>query len=202
VRALSSTGEVVSYTLNPYPKQLGQKYKNQFPAIRKALLELNAEKTAQALLAGLPVSVRIGLETFEILPGEVEVRAEARAGLVVASEGPYLAALKTELTPELLLEGLARDFVRRVQEFRKQANFDIADRIRLSITATPRLAEAIQVHREYIMGETLAVELKQNISTEAVQQTSDSEVDKTPVGGTRATIEFDNEWAGLEVFKV
>ena len=55
-------------------------------------------------------------ETLEILPEEVEVRAEARSGLVVASEGAYLAALKTDLTPELVREGLAREFVRRVQD--------------------------------------------------------------------------------------
>jgi len=188
--------------LNPYPKQLGQKYKNQFPAIRKAMLELNAEKAAKSLLAGNSVNVKIGMESFEIQPGEVEVRAEAHAGLVVASEGAYLAALKTELTPQLLLEGLARDFVRRVQEFRKQADFDISNRIRLSINATPRLAEAIQAYREYIMGEVLAVELNLNNVKEEVQPSSSSVDIQTPVGWISTTIEFDNEWARMEVFKV
>jgi isoleucyl-tRNA synthetase len=87
------------------------------------------------------------------------VRAEARPGLVVATEGPYLAALQTELTPALVKEGLAREFVRRVQDLRKQAEFDISDRIQLFVQATPGLAIAIENQKDYIMGETLAVEL-------------------------------------------
>jgi isoleucyl-tRNA synthetase len=160
VRALGSAGEAVSYSLNPLPKQLGQKYKGNFPAVRSAILALDAEQAGRALLDDIPVQVEVGGETLEIVPGEVEVRAEARSGLVVASEGAYLAALKTDLTPELVREGLAREFVRRVQDLRKQAGFDIADRIHLSVSASPALAEAIRVHRDYIMGETLTVELK------------------------------------------
>ena len=68
---------------------------------------------------------------FEILPEEVEIRMQAKEGFVVASEGALMAALITELTPELKNEGLAREFVRRVQEARKHAGFDIADRIQL-----------------------------------------------------------------------
>ena len=98
-------------------------------------------------------------ETYSILPDEVEVQAEARAGLTVAQEGAYLAALSTELTPELDQEGLAREFVRRVQDFRKQVDLDIADRIRLYYQASEKLPTIVQEHREYIMRETLAVEM-------------------------------------------
>jgi isoleucyl-tRNA synthetase len=80
--------------------------------------------------------------------------------LEIASEGAYLAALKTELTPELVREGLAREFVRRVQDLRKQADFDIADRIYIFVNASDNLAHAIQEYEDYIMGETLTLELK------------------------------------------
>jgi isoleucyl-tRNA synthetase len=159
VTALSSAEEAVAYTLNPLPKQLGQKYKAQFPVIRSAILALDADASAQALLNGDSISVSIDGESLEILPDEVEVRAEARSGLVVSSEGAYLAALKTELTPDLIREGLAREFVRRVQEMRKQGDFDIADRIYMYIEATPNLAEAVHEHEVYIKGETLTLEL-------------------------------------------
>jgi isoleucyl-tRNA synthetase len=159
VSVLASAGEVVSYTLNPLPKQLGQKYKSDFPAVRQAILSLETEEAAQRLLAGESIEVNLDGETLEILPEEVEVRAEARAGLVVASEGAYLAALQTELTPELVREGLAREFVRRVQDLRKQADFDIADRILMQVSASPELDQAIREHQEYIMGETLTLEL-------------------------------------------
>jgi isoleucyl-tRNA synthetase len=129
VSALSSAGEAVSYSLNPLPKQLGQKYQSKFPEVRKAILAMDAQESAQALLNGEAIKVTVDKEDLEILPDEIEVRAEARSGLEVASEGAYLAALKTDLTPELVREGLAREFVRRVQDLRKQADFDIADRI-------------------------------------------------------------------------
>jgi len=160
VSALASAGEAVSYTLNPLPKQLGQKYKSNFPQVRKAILALDPEEAAERLLSGDTISVKVGEETLEILPEEVEVRAEARSGLVVASEGAYLAALQTNLTPELVREGLAREFVRRVQDLRKQADFDIADRIQMQVSASPDLEQAIREHKDYIMGETLTLELK------------------------------------------
>jgi isoleucyl-tRNA synthetase len=160
VTALGSAGEVVSYSLNPLPKQLGGKYKSKFPEVRKAILALDPQKAAQDLLSGEPIFVSVGDEILEILPDEVEVRAEALTGLVVASEGAYLAALKTDLTPELVREGLAREFVRRVQDLRKQSEFDIADRIYMHLNASENLTQAIQEYQDYIMGETLTLELK------------------------------------------
>ena len=123
-------------------------------------MALESEEAAQRLLSGDSVSVFVGDDTLEILPDEVEVRAEARSGLVGASDGGYLAALQTELTPELVREGLARELVRRVQDLRKQAAFDIADRINMQVSASPDLEQAIREHEDYIMGETLTLELE------------------------------------------
>ncbi len=159
VRFLNAAGEAVSYSLNPLPKQLGQKYGSLFPGIRKLILEMDTESTALKLLSGETISLTLDDKALEILPEEVEVRLQAREGYSVAAEGAYLAALVTELTPELIAEGLAREFVRRVQDARKAAELDIADRIRLSYTASPILQNAVEDFREYIMAETLTVDL-------------------------------------------
>lgn len=163
VRMLNAAGEAVSYSLNPLPKQLGQKYGNRFPAIRQALLALDAAQAAQKLLAGQSLPVEANGETYEILPEEVEVRMQARSGYAVASEGAYLAALTTELTPELIREGLAREFVRRVQDLRKNAGLEIADRIEVVYQASDGLAQAIEAFREYIMNETLTLSLNAGV---------------------------------------
>ena len=102
VRLLNTSTEAVSHSVKPLPKQLGQKYGNKFPAIQKAILGMNAEEAAHALLAGESLEVKADGQTYEILPEEVEVRAQAREGFSVAEDGPYVAALVTDLTPELV----------------------------------------------------------------------------------------------------
>ncbi len=186
VRQLGSAGEAVSYSLKPLPKQLGQKYKALFPKVAKAINALNANQAGPSLLAGQTVQVVVDGASLEIQPDEVEVRLEARSGLVVVADGAYLAAIKTELTPELVSEGMAREFVRRVQELRKTADFDIADRIRLWLAATPTLSQAIQAHQEYILGETLTIEL--NLGT-------------APAEAATTTAEFDGETMTISIMR-
>jgi len=159
VRPLSASGEAASFSLNPLPRQLGQKYGSRFPAVRQALLGLDPEASARALLEGQPLQVNVEGETLEIMPDEVEVRVTARSGDAVAADGAYLAALVTDLTPDLILEGLAREFVRRVQDLRKTADLDIDDRIDLFVDASQNLPKAIKVHLPYIQGETLTTTL-------------------------------------------
>jgi len=159
IRLLDASAEALQHTVKPLPKQLGQKYGNKFPVIQKAILAMNAEDVAQALLTEGKLGVEVDGQSYEILPEEVEVKSLSKEGFAVAEDGAYVAALVTELTPELAAEGLAREFVRRAQDFRKESGLDVADRIRLYVTASEELRRAVQRHSEYISAETLAVEL-------------------------------------------
>ena len=159
VRLLDTATEAISHTVKPLPKQLGQKYGNKFPAIQKAILALNAEDAAHTLLEGNSLRVQVNGDSYDVQPEEVEVKALAKEGFAVAEEGAYVAALVTELTPELVQEGLAREFVRRVQDLRKAAELDVADRIELYVEPSEGLKSAIETHREYITAETLTSNL-------------------------------------------
>jgi isoleucyl-tRNA synthetase len=194
VHLLGSVGEAVSYSLKPLPKQLGQKYKGLFPKIAQAIQKLDPEQAAQTLLAGEAISVEVDGEGLEILPAEVEVRAEARSGLVVSEDGPYLAALHTALTPALIQEGLAREFVRRVQDLRKQAGFEIADRIDIQAHASDLLAQALRTYQSYIMGETLAVKLSLTPPPAAESKTTNA---GEAEGRVAAIFEFEGERASV-----
>ncbi|MAT44868.1 MAG: isoleucine--tRNA ligase [Anaerolineaceae bacterium] len=186
VRALDAATEAVAYEIKPLPKQLGQKYGKNFPAIRCALMALDAEKVAKTLLADESVQLEVNGEQFDILPEEVEVRSLAKEGYAVASEGAYLAALVTDLTPELEKEGLAREFVRRVQDLRKSAEFDISDRIKLKVEASPKLAKALKDFEDYVMAETLTVEMKAEKPSEDLPQvTSEFDGETVTVGVER-----------------
>ena len=186
VRLLDASGEAVSFVVKPLPRQLGQKYGNKFPGLAKAITALDTSVVAPVFLAGQPVTVTLEGQEYGILPEEVEVRAQAKEGFAVANDGAYLAALVTDLTPELVREGLAREFVRRVQDLRKTADLDVADRIRVYVTATPGLKKAIEANRDYVTAETLTVEL-------SFSDPSPSLGAGPGLGSARVTDEFDGE---------
>ena len=171
---MNASTEALSHTVKPLPKQLGQKYGNKFPAIQKTILLMNSEQAARPLLEGRPLHVEVNGEAYDILPDEVEVKAQAKEGFAVAEDGPYVAALVTDLTPELVREGLAREFVRRVQDLRKSADLDVADRIDLFVEASPGLRSAIEAHRDYITTETLTSRLEFASPPEGASVTEDA----------------------------
>jgi isoleucyl-tRNA synthetase len=191
VRLLDSSTEAVSHVVKPLPKQLGQKYGNKFPAIQKTVLSMDSEFVARTLMAGQSLRVVVEGQDYELLPDEVEVKAMAREGFAVAEDGPYVAALVTDLTLELVNEGLAREFVRRVQDLRKQAGLDVADRIKLYVAASSGLTQAIAVHQEYITTETLTRELVFTDIPESVAARAEDEFDgeKATYGLTKVHFE-------------
>jgi len=125
-------------------------------------------------------------ETYFVSPDEVEVKAVAREGFAVAEDGPYVAALVTDLTPELVEEGLAREFVRRVQDLRKSAELDVADRIEMYVEASAGLMSAVEAHKDYITAETL---------------TSNLVFGEPPDGASVVEDEFDGETVRVGVLK-
>ncbi len=173
VRVLGGSEEAVEYSLNPLPRQLGQKFKALLPKVRQAILDLPAKESAERLLAGLNLVIKVDDKYYEILPEEVEVHAAAKEGFSVAAEGPYLAALVTTINQELFYEGLAREFVRRVQDQRKSLGLDIADRIRVFYQATPALSEAVKVNEAYIAAETLSVAVLDESLPHGLEHASD-----------------------------
>lgn len=187
VRLLDTSTEAMSHEIKPLPKQLGQKYGNKFPAIRKSLLEMDAETIARTLLGGESVSVIVNGKTYEILPEEVEIKVVPKEGFSVVEEGAYVAALVTDLTPDLVAEGLARELVRRVQNLRKTAELDVSDRIKLYLMASPNLKYAIETHKGYIANETLAVELRfQKPPTRAISIEEELDKESVKIGLVKA----------------
>ncbi len=91
---------------------------------------------------------------------EIEVRLIEKEGLATAGDRDLLVVLDTQLTPELVAEGRAREVVNRIQTARKDAALDYADRIRVRFSASPEVEAAIAAHRDWIAGETLAVAIE------------------------------------------
>jgi isoleucyl-tRNA synthetase len=157
LRTVTASSDLVSVLIHPLPKQLGSKHGKRFPAIRQALLALDPLVVAAAVEAGTPVSVNVDGQALQVLPEEVEVRKSPKPGLAVAEEAGYLVAVTTELTDALRWEGWAREVSRNVQELRKKSGFEISDRIRTTVQASPQLAAVWQHHGAAIAEDTLSV---------------------------------------------
>jgi isoleucyl-tRNA synthetase len=154
--------EYVNYEIRPNLPLIGKKFGKQVPAIRAALASADAAAIARAAATGEGVALTLpDGATVTLAPEELLIDTRQRGGFAVAEEGGYVVALETELTPELRREGLARDFVRLVQEARKSAGLRIEDRIRVTYAAAPdgEVAGAVAAFAPFIAGETLADEL-------------------------------------------
>nr|MDQ3330208.1 class I tRNA ligase family protein [Planctomycetota bacterium] len=150
--------ELVSYTYKPNLKTLGPKHGKRLAAIRNELPTLGDEQLAP-LRRGENVTVTIGGEPLELAPEDVMIGTEQAAEWVTASDGAVQLALSTTLTPELIREGLARDFVRQIQQMRKDAGLQIEDRIAITYSVVGEAAKAIEAFAEFIKSETLAERL-------------------------------------------
>jgi isoleucyl-tRNA synthetase len=111
---------------------------------------------------------------------------EARGELVVESEGGFTVALDATVTPELRAEGLAREVVNRVQRLRKDADFEVSDRIRLGVSAGDELLAALRAFEVSVSADTLALELE--LSADGLDAARYETVREVDLDGVPATI--------------
>ena len=141
--------------VKPRPDILGRKYGRLFPKIREAI-ENNAEKLAETLNKGESIVLNVEQQQIRVLPEEVEVKTQPREEYTIAGEDEILVAINTRITEDLKMEGLARDIVRRIQNQRKEAGFNIADWIETYYEAGPELSKVFEKFEGYISNETLS----------------------------------------------
>ncbi len=137
-------------------KSLGAKLGGQMKAVAARVQKLTQDEIRAYQTVG---SVAIAIDGTDVIlgHGDIEIFAEDVEGWLVSSEGGITVALDTEMTPELLSEGMAREFVNRVQNLRKDSGFDVTDRIKIYVTASSReLLDAVSDHSDFIKQETLS----------------------------------------------
>ncbi len=156
VRVSADDGGLVDVTAKADFSRLGPRLGSHVKESAAAISSLDRTQIDR-LLAGETLEVAGAAITAD----DVIVARTPREGTVVEADGELAVALDTRLDPNLVAEGLARDVVSRVQQARRSAGLDVADRIRLRwSTNDDRLAEAVDTHRDYIAAETLASEME------------------------------------------
>ncbi|MEN1678700.1 MAG: isoleucine--tRNA ligase [Planctomycetota bacterium] len=147
----------VDHQVLPNFKLLGKRLGKLMPKVKHALNQQSGSELLANLRDNGLIDLEIEGEAVQLSPAEVEVRITAKPGYAAANDRGVVVVLATELTPELIAEGLARDLVRVIQDTRKDQGCEFTDRIQLGIeTDSPELQAAVEQFNDYIAGETLA----------------------------------------------
>jgi isoleucyl-tRNA synthetase len=152
---LKDDSEIVNKSAKPNFKSIGPKFgKNVNPAA-SAIKSLPKEEIVK-LERGESINIDIKGEKFLITPQDVEIVSSEISGWVVENNEGVTVAIDTALDEMLIKEGLAREFVNRIQNMRKDAGFDVTDRIEVKYSGSKDLMSAIKDFEKYISNETLA----------------------------------------------
>lgn len=147
---------VLKKKVKPNFKALGPKFGKQMKEVAAAISAMTDTD-----LKTLEQTNQLRLAAFDLQLSDVDILTEDIPGWLVASDGGLTVALDVNVTDELRREGVARDFINRIQNLRKDRDFSVTDKIRIELERNDAfLAEAIEVNREYIQQEVQAVSLE------------------------------------------
>jgi len=155
VNYLDDASGVLSKKVKPNFKALGPKFGKDMKQVADLISQMDA-----ATLATLEAESSVQINGFEIGLSEVEIMTEDMPGYLTASEGGLTIALDNTLSPELVREGMAREFVNRIQNLRKDSGFEVTDKINIVIqSGLATWEESIQEFKEYISQEVQALDI-------------------------------------------
>lgn len=159
VTYLDLTADFVEYTVKPNLPLLGKRLGKRLPVLQQLLATIDSRAIVQNIRQNQPTVLELAGEPCPLEPEAFLIEAKSPAGYVAIEDQGYLAALNTQLTPQLVQEGLVRDTIRLLQEVRKQAGLDLSDRILLGLQTSGDLLTALQQYVEIIQAEVLADEV-------------------------------------------
>jgi isoleucyl-tRNA synthetase len=169
---------MVTYQAKANFKVLGKQLGKYMKDVAAKIQDLESDQIAK-LLEGNNIHIAYEEGTISIGLDDVVIQRTEREHMRVLNEGQLTVGFDTEITHDLLLEGLARDIVRAVQNLRKEQGFDVSDRIALSIYGNELVRETTEQFGSYIANETLA---------DTMTFTQDAQAQEVPCGDTTASI--------------
>ncbi|MCJ7670993.1 MAG: isoleucine--tRNA ligase [Acidimicrobiia bacterium] len=184
VKAVETIGDLtglLDYAVVPNFRRLGPRVGPLMPKVKAALAAVDGDAVSASIERNGVFTLEVDGETIEIGPDDVEIRAVAHAELVLAEEGGYAVALDISLDDDLRREGLARELVRTLNEYRKVIDLSLSDRIQVTLHADGPIAQAAQAYGPWIAGEVLAVEWTVASLAEASDDAVGLEVDGVPI---------------------
>ncbi len=158
VEYVDDTSGLLVRKVKPNFKLLGPRFGKKMKEAGAAIMALTQSEIAEFEKLGT-WNLKLDGEVSRITTEDVEIISEDIPGWLVANEGRLTVALDITVTEELLHEGIAREFVNRIQNIRKDSGFEVTDKIRVVIEDLPSISAAVKKHSDYIASQTLALDI-------------------------------------------
>ena len=159
---LEDDSEIVNKSAKPNFKSIGPKYGKKVNPIANAIRNFGKNEISM-LEKGEKVIIHLNSDEISVSKDDVEIISSEIKGWLVESEEGVTVAVDTQLDDRLIEEGLAREFVNRVQNMRKDAGLEVTDRIKISFTGSEKLVNSVNSFKEYIANEILADKFTEEI---------------------------------------
>jgi isoleucyl-tRNA synthetase len=188
IEFLRDTSGILIKQIKPNFKSLGPRYGKLMKTIAAEVQKMSQEDISSFEASG-EWKLKASGEEILLLPDDVDITTEDIPGWLVANDGSLTVALDVTITDELRYEGIAREFINRIQNYRKESGFEVTDKINIMIMKHESLNMAIDLHRENIGIQTLAehVRLVDDMDTEKARKVELEEglytwmkIEKTP----------------------
>ncbi len=177
IEFIDESSPIVGKTANANFKVIGPKFGKLVNAVAKRIREMSSAEVVDLDQAGT-FSTEVNGKPVTISREDVAIAAQSIEGWIVESGEGLTVALDTTLTPDLINEGLAREFVNRVQNMRRDAGLSVTDRIRIYFESSGRVADAVGRLSDYIKSETLAIQV--NTGRDSAEHWEKWEIDGEP----------------------
>ncbi len=151
--------EFTSYTFKPQLRTVGPKYGKQLGGIRTHLAELDGNAAMDELNEKGALTFDVNGTEVSLTKEDLLIEMSQKEGYISQEDGGYTVVLDTNLTPELIEEGFVYELISKIQTMRKEAGFEVTDRIRLSLSGNDRLSEILHKNEKAIASKVLAVEV-------------------------------------------
>ena len=162
VKSVEFTDDIesfISYTFKPQLKTVGPKYGKLLNGIRQALTQLDGNSAMAQLKASGELKLDINGSEVVLSEGDLLIDTAQMEGYVTESDNDIAVVLDTNLTPELVEEGFVREIVSKIQTMRKEAGFEVTDKIRVYVKDNKTIQNIMETHAGEIRSEVLAEEI-------------------------------------------
>ncbi|MBQ7643239.1 MAG: class I tRNA ligase family protein, partial [Clostridia bacterium] len=170
---LDDASRFVTYKLKPQLKTLGPKYGAKLGAIREFLNTCDASEVVATVKAGRAYTVTLGGAEIEFSMDDLLISSEPAEGYVSESADGFSVVLDAHVTPELLVEGVERELVSRIQNMRKEAGFEVTDRIKLGFNAEGTAQKVLKENAASLGADVLAESVEEEIYSDGYKKDFD-----------------------------